>query len=122
VLDEPLVALALRAVGRHQEADAMLAQADAAIRQSQSHGAIPNWMYAAASEVWAAQGRRDAALTALATAIDRGWHYSPMTPLPDIADIPAFAGLRGDSRFETLRRRLLDHNDAERRKLGPVPV
>jgi DNA-binding SARP family transcriptional activator len=122
VLEGLQVALALRAVGRRQEADALLARADAAIRESQSHGAMPNWMYAAASGVWAAQGRQDLALNALATAIDRGWHYSPMTPLPDMEDIPSFAGLRGDPRFEALRHRLLDHNEAERRKLGPVPI
>lgn len=122
VLEGLQVALALRNVGRRQEADALLARADAAIRESQSHGAMPNWMYAAASGVWAAQGRHDLALTALATAIDRGWHYSPMTPLPDLEDVPSFASLRGDPRFEALRHRLLDHNEAERRKLGPVPV
>lgn len=122
VLEGLQVALALRAVGRGEEAEKMLARADAAIRDSLGHGAIPNWMRAAAAEVWAAQGRRQQALAALATAIGQDWHYSPMTPLPDIADVSAFASLRGDPRFEALRHRLLDHNEAERRKLGRVPV
>lgn len=116
------VALALRAVGRRQEADALLNRADAAIRTSLSHGAIPNWMYASAAGVWAAQGRKEEAVAALQTAIDRGWHYAPMTPLPDIGDIPSFASLRGDARFERLRQRLKDHIQRERRELGALPV
>jgi tetratricopeptide (TPR) repeat protein len=116
------VALALRAVGREREAAALLDRADAAIRQSFSHGAVPNWMYAGASGVWAAQGRKGEALAALKTAIDRGWQYSPLTPLPDMADIPSFVSLRGDPRFEQLRQRLKDHIQRERREVGPVPV
>lgn len=122
VLEGVDVALALRAAGRRADADRLLSQADAAVRDSLGYGAIPNWMYAAAAGIWAAQGRREQALTALATAIDRGWHYSPMTPMPDIADIPSLASVRDDPRFQALRRRLMDHNEAERRRLGPVPV
>lgn len=116
------VALALRAVGREREADALLARADAAVRRSFSHGAVPNWMYAGASSIWAAQGRKQEALAALQTAVDRGWQYSPLTPLPDMGDIPSFASLRGDPVFERLRQRLKAHLQQERRKLGPLPV
>jgi tetratricopeptide (TPR) repeat protein len=122
ITDGLQVALALRTVGRAREADALLRRADAAIRQSFSHGAVPNWMYAAASGVWAAQGRKDEALAALKKAIDRGWQYSPLTPLPDMADIPSFTSLRGDQRFEQLRQRLKDHIQREKHDLGPVPV
>ena len=116
------VAQALKAVGRAREGSMMLERGDAAVRKSLSHGDMPNWMYAGAAGVWAAQGRTQDALTALETAVRRGWHYAPMTPMPDIADIPSFAGLRGDPRFERLRRELRDHVAAERRKLGPVRV
>jgi tetratricopeptide (TPR) repeat protein len=116
------VALALRAMGREREAKALLGRADAAIRRSFSHGAVPNWMNAGASGVWAAQGRKEEALAALKTAIDRGWQYTPLTPLPDMADIPSFASLRGDPRFEQLRQRLKDHIQRERRAVGPIPV
>jgi glycosyltransferase A (GT-A) superfamily protein (DUF2064 family) len=116
------VALALRAVGRTDEAERLLARADAAIRRSYTHGAVPNWMPAGASGVWAAQGRREEALAALKTALDAGWHYMPLTPLPDMGDIPSFQSLRGDLRFEVLRRRELDHLARERRELGPVPI
>ena len=122
VTDGLQLALALRAVGREREADALLDRADAAIRQSFSHGAVPNWVYAAASSIWAAQGRKEQALAALATAVDRGWHYAPPTPLPDMGDIPSFASLRGDPRFERLRQQLKDHLQQERRKLGPIPI
>jgi tetratricopeptide (TPR) repeat protein len=116
------VAQALKAVGRTQEGAMLLARGDAAVRKSLSHGDMPNWMYAGAAGVWAAQGRTEDALSALETAVRRGWHYAPMTPMPDIADIPSFAGLRGNARFERLRRELRDHLSAERRKLGSAPV
>lgn len=116
------VALALRAVHRDGESARLLTQADAAIRKSIAHGRIPNWLYASAAGVWAAQGRRDEALVALGMALDRGWHYSPMTPRPDMGDIPSFAGLRGDSRFKRLRRRELDHFAREQREAEPMPV
>jgi tetratricopeptide (TPR) repeat protein len=122
ITDGLQLALALRAVGRGREADALLGKADAAVRQSFSYGAVPNWMYAGASGVWAAQGRKDEALAALKTAIDRGWQYAPLTPLPDMADIPSFAGLRGDPRFEQLRQRLKDHIRREKQEVGPIPV
>ncbi|HEV2567072.1 hypothetical protein [Sphingomonas sp.] len=103
------VALALRAVGRTQDADRLLARADAAVRAAMRHGEVPNWLPAAASGVWAAQGRHEEALVALEQAIERGWHYTPKTPLPDMADIPSFAGLVGNPRFERLRHQLRDH-------------
>lgn len=116
------VALALRAVGRTADADRLLARADAAVRDSMSHGEVPNWLPAAASGVWAAQGRHDQALGALEKAIERGWHYTPLTPLPDIGDIPSFAGLRGEPRFERLRQRLRDQIARENRELGVIPI
>lgn len=114
------VALALRAVGRSREGDALLARADGAIRRSLAHGEMPNWMHAAAAEVWAAQGRREDALQALEQAIARGWHPAPATPMPDLADVPAFGSLRGDPRFEALRHREQAHLEQERRKLDQL--
>ncbi|GAO39209.1 hypothetical protein SCH01S_28_00680 [Sphingomonas changbaiensis NBRC 104936] len=123
LIDEGLqVALALRAQKREAEAARLLAQADAAIRKSMAYGRIPNWMYASAAGVWAAQGRHEDALGALKTALDSGWHYSPMTPHPDMRDIPSFASLRDDPRFEQMRRHELDHLAREQRETGPVPV
>jgi hypothetical protein len=116
------VAQALQQVGRAEEGARLLARGDAAVAKALSHGDMPNWMYAGAAGIWSAQGRTDEALSALETAVQRGWRYAPMTPMPDIADIPSFAGLRGHPRFERVRRELLDHLAAEKRKLGPVRV
>ncbi len=116
------VALSLRALGRDRDASFLLGRADAAIRRSSSLGAVPNWMHAGAASVWAVQGRTDEAIVALATAVARGWHYAPMTPLPDMSDIPSFASLHGNPRFETLRGRLREQIERERRALGPVPI
>ncbi|NNM78148.1 hypothetical protein HJG53_14710 [Sphingomonas sp. ID1715] len=117
----PSIALALRKAGRNADAEQLLARADAALRASMGGGASPNWLYAAAARVWAAQGRRDVALSALATALDRGWHHAPVTPLPDLANVPAFQTLHGDPVFERLRARERDHLLHERAKLGSSP-
>ena len=108
------VALALRSVGRSADADAILRRVEGAVRHSLALGPVPNWLHSSSAQLWAAQGRRDRALADLQTAIDNGWHYNPRAPRPDIADLPAFQTLRGDSRFERLRRRLRSDLDRER--------
>ena len=122
VLEGLQVALALRAVGRTREADSILARADATILRSLAHGLIPNWLDAGSAGVWAAQGRMTDAIDALERAMQRGWHYSPMTPMPDLSEDPSFFALRGNPRFERLRKLEREHLKRERRKLGPVPA
>lgn len=116
------VALALRQSGREAEAAALLARIETAIRRSLTYGAVPNWFHAGAAQAWAVQGRHDDAIAMLTTAIRREWKYMPMTPLPDLAELPAFRPLHGDARFQALRAQLSDHLARERRELGPVPV
>jgi hypothetical protein len=40
----------------------------------------------------------------------------------DIGQDPAFRALRGDARFEAMRKRILDHVAKERAELGPVRI
>jgi hypothetical protein len=54
--------------------------------------------------------------------VDSGWHYTPLTPLPDLGDVHALRSLRGDVRFEAVRKRLSAHVASERRKVGSAPV
>lgn len=116
------MALALRQAGRAEAAEALLAQTEAAMRRSYGFGPVPNWLDANAAQLWAARGRDAEAVAALGQAMDRGWHYASVSPLPDLADVPGFETLAGDPGFEALRQRQREHLERERRALGPVPV
>ena len=112
--EAPLVALALRQSGQKAEAVRLLGEADAATRAVYRRGQVPFWFDADAAAIWAVQGNKDAALTMLERAIDRGWTHSGTTDLRDIADEPAFRSLHGQPRFERLRARLAAHFARER--------
>jgi tetratricopeptide (TPR) repeat protein len=118
----PDVALALRRVGREQEARNLVGRADRVISETLARGPVPNWFQIWIAKLRIAQGRRDDAVAAIAAAVNQGWHYTPLTPLPDIGNIHAFRALSGDSRFEALRKQLSDHVASERRKVGSAPV
>ncbi|MFC7499812.1 winged helix-turn-helix domain-containing protein [Enterovirga sp. GCM10030262] len=122
--DGPIVAAALRAVGRTEEADAILLRFDAIIAAglARSGGQAPSTFLAEAATVWTMRGNHDAALSALEQARRRGWAYVEPdegdTSLPDIGDEPAFRSLRGQPRFERLRAELRAHLDRERREVA----
>lgn len=114
--ETPVVALALRKIGRKGDADQLLREADAAVRATYRRGRAPFWFDADAAALWAAQGRRDKALAALERAMDRGWTHSANTDLRDIGDEPAFRSLHGHPRFERIELRLAAHRARERRE------
>lgn len=118
----PFMAQAFRQAGQPREAEQMLDRTEAALRRSYDAGAVPNWLESLAAQTWALRGRNDEALQALTRAVDRGWHFAPVSPMPDIANIHAFARLRGHPEFEAQRARLRAHLERERESLGPVPV
>jgi tetratricopeptide (TPR) repeat protein len=118
----PDVALALRAVGRSRDADALLARSERVVAETLARGPVPNWFQLWIAKLRVAQGRPDAAIAALAGAVDNGWHYTPLTPLPDLGDVHALRSLRGDVRFEAVCKRLSAHVASERRKVGSAPV
>jgi DNA-binding SARP family transcriptional activator/TolB-like protein/Tfp pilus assembly protein PilF len=68
----------------------------------------------------AAQGDSARALPLLDLAVRRGWFPDGRAAALDLAQEPAFQSLRGDPRFEALRKRLLDHIARERAELGPL--
>ena len=83
----------------------MIALAEAAVRRTLSLGRVPSWYYAIAAQLWAVAGRREEALTALERAVGRGWLYgAERDSFADIALEPAFATLRGDPRFQRIRK------------------
>lgn len=119
--DGPVVAAALRSVGREQEADRLLSRLDReiAFAKRKSGGQVPARFLAAAAGTWAMQGKVRLALSALEKARGLGWDYiSDMddSSLPDIGDEPAFRSLREQSRFEVLRARLNAELARERRE------
>lgn len=114
--EAPVVALALRQAGRAAEADRLLREADAAVRAIYRRTRVPFWFEADAAAIWAVQGRKDEALTALERAFGRGWTHTANTDLRDIADEPAFRSLHGNPRFERLRARLAAHLARERKE------
>ena len=110
----PVVVLALRQAGRFSEAARLLRDADIAVQRVYLQKEVPFWFDAEAAGIWATEGRKDAALSALETAVRRGWTYTGNADLPDMADEPAFAALRGEPRFERLRLTLSQHFARER--------
>jgi TolB-like protein/Flp pilus assembly protein TadD len=109
-----IVALALRAVGRRAEADRILGQADAAIQAAYRRGTVPLWFDEDAAGIWAVQGRKDLAVTALERALRRGSSHSTRTDLPKLADEPALHSLRGYPQFEAVRAKYEAHYAKER--------
>ena len=114
--EAPVVALALRQAGRAAEADRLLREADAAIRAVYRRSQVPFWFDADAAAIWAAQGRKDEALSTLERAMSRGWTHTGTTDLPDIVDEPAFRSLHGEPRFERIRAKLAAHFARERKR------
>jgi tetratricopeptide (TPR) repeat protein len=109
--DGPVIAAALRAVGRNEEADRMLAQLDreiaAALRRS--GGRVPPRFLAIVAQTWAMLGRDQAALSALERATANGWlnaYELDDSSLTNFGDEPAFRSLRGRPRFEAIRARI----------------
>ena len=109
-----LLALALKAVGRDDEADELLRQADKQARAVYRQGTVPTWYEEDAAAVWSVQGRSGPAVEALERAFRRGWIHGGRLDLPSIADEPAFRPLRGNAKFEALRTKYEQHYAKER--------
>lgn len=118
----PLVALVLRAAGRGPEAERLLAAADRVIAGAMSRGRVPTRFRIAAAHVWAARGQKELALAALERAVADGWNYGDSAAFTDLAQEPAFRSLRGDPRFERVRKRIRDHLARERREVEASEV
>jgi hypothetical protein len=120
--DGPVIAAALRAVGRNEEADRILAHLDreiaAALRRG--GGRAPARFLALAAQTWAMRGKDQAALSALERATANGWVYvieEDDSSLADFGDEPAFRSLRGQPRFEAIRARINGNLARERQQV-----
>jgi hypothetical protein len=109
-----IVAIALRQVGRSDEADQVLRQADTVIRAAYRRGPVPLWLEDDAAGIWALQGKPAMAADALDRALRRGSAHATRTDLPRLQDEPAFRPLRGNPRFEAVRAKYEAHFANER--------
>jgi hypothetical protein len=117
----PNVAIALRETGSDNEADYLLATTSArledGLKQVKRSDDISRL-----GRIRATQGNRAEAIALLDWAVRSGWFPDGRTVAIDLEQEPAYHGLRGDPRFEALRKRILDHVAKERAELGPLTV
>ncbi|MBW0007112.1 MAG: TIR domain-containing protein [Sphingomonas sp.] len=111
----PVVALALRNNGHTDVAGPLLALAEEKGRDGLKDPAPINSVLLA--RVYAVAGKKDEALSLLASAIGRGWLTEPPMIQPDLYLDPTLASLKGDPRFEQLRQQLLSTLARERAKV-----
>ena len=115
------LSVALKASGADGEASDLLLAASSRLEQAFRREPMRGTL-ARLAIVRAAQGDRPQALAAIEEATRKGWFPDGRDISLDLAEEPAFAGLRGEPRFEAVRKRLLDHVAQERAKLGPLKV
>ncbi len=113
----PLAALALRAAGDEAQARRIIELAEAA---ASNEPAREGNQQVRLARIYAVQGRVDAAIGLLSTAIRRGWLPDYLPLHTDIGIDPPLAQLKKDPRFEPLRQQILRHLAKERAELGTV--
>lgn len=117
----PTLAIALRQTGSRAEASYLLSATSMRLEEV-SKRAPRAQTIAQLAMIRAAQGDPARALPLLDLAVRRGWFPDGRGAALDLAREPGFQSLRGDPRFEALRKRILDHIARERAEIGPLKV
>ncbi|HEY7005317.1 MAG TPA: tetratricopeptide repeat protein [Sphingomicrobium sp.] len=115
----PNLAVALRQTGSTAEASYLLSATSMRMEETLKRTPRRETM-AFLAKIRAVQGDRPRALALLDRAAGRGWFPDGRATTIDLAEEPAYAPLRGDPRFEAVRKRALDHVARERAELGPL--
>jgi tetratricopeptide (TPR) repeat protein len=115
----PIVAIALRKSGHPEEAAKLLAHAEQVGETLLKSGEQVH--QAMLARVYAAQERKDEALSLLASAVSRNWLPTPPTLLVDLQLDPALGALHGDPRFERIRQQILGTIKREKAKVRVPP-
>lgn len=115
------VSVALKATGSGDEASYVLAATASRLEDSLKSSGGRSTLGRLAM-IRAAQGQGGEAVAMLDTALGRGWFPDGRATALDLAQEPAFRALRGEPRFEAMRKRILDHIAKERAELGPLKV
>ena len=116
------VAVALAAEGRTPEASYLLSAASSRSERVLRKAPASAVDRARLAKIRAAQGEREEALALLRRALRNGWYPNGQATALDLAQEPAFRALRGEPRFEAIRKRILDHIAQERAEAGPLKV
>lgn len=112
-----ITALALKKVGRDQDAVKVALATDEAVKTALANGEVPAEVLAGIAQAEAVLGHRDAALTHLKQAYSKGWRmFLYMPRYMDPADDPTLATLRGNPRFERINRLVRAHKAKERKE------
>jgi TolB-like protein/DNA-binding SARP family transcriptional activator/Tfp pilus assembly protein PilF len=99
----PFFALALARSGRAREASQLFRAADEAIRVTMGHGDVPPKYLAELAMSQAVMGRKEVAMRLLEQAAAKGWFtYEGLNYR--LRELPWFANLHGDPRFQRLVR------------------
>ena len=116
-----LVAVGLRDAGRAEEAGRLLTLASDAAAGIEAHGPVPLQHARAHAGLLAAMGEREAAIRVLERAHARGFFYNGYhDSFGDMAQDPAFLPIRGDPRFQHIRRAHLAHVAREAREIAAL--
>lgn len=115
VLSAPLVAVALEQNGHRREAVALLSAAESEAKD-QLKGGTPESSVNLA-RIYAVQGRKDDALSLIASAINRRWLPLPPVMQVNLDNDPALANLKGDPRFQRIQEQILAIIARERAKI-----
>lgn len=114
----PVLAMALRANGDAFEADYLLNALDQWLTERFGRRPGNRVLLWQIGRLRAAQGRNPEALDLIARAVAAGWLPEGRTDAVDLAQEPALAGLRSDSRFVAIRAHILQHVARERAEIG----
>jgi len=116
----PNLVVALIQTGDKAEAGRLLAAADKLASQGLTRSDNDRELMLELARIRAIQRRDREALELISAAVARGWLPDGLETALDLSDEPGFRDLRGNSRFEALRKRILAHIARERAELGPV--
>ena len=113
----PTLAANLRAAGRADEAEKILAHVDQLTAPQLKNGPPSIGYLSNLAYVRGAQGRDSEAITMLGQAVGQGWLPDRMYQASDVADEPCFAHMVNRPEFQAIRRRILARIEEERRKV-----
>jgi len=117
----PIYAMALAQTGRRQEAAQLALAADRAARVMLANGQVPPDVLVSIAGVDAVLGRPERSVAHLQEAFAKNWRLDEFVQFR-LGDRPEFATLRGDPRFERLRRIQDAHIAKERREVEALGI